>query len=99
MYCHCKYMTTVKDDRLQLRVDPAAKRRIERAAQAAHQSVTAFVLQSAELHAEQVLADRMVVTLSPAAATAFAAALERPAEVNTRLATALARPATFSWLD
>lgn len=99
MYCHRKYMTTTKGDRLQLRVDPAAKRRIERAAEAAHQSVTAFVLQSAELHAEQVLADRMVITLSPLAAAAFAGALERPAEVNERLATALARPATFSWLD
>ncbi len=89
----------MKDDRLQLRIDPAAKQRLERAAEAAHQSVSAFVLQSAELHAEQVLADRAVITLGDTAAQAFATALRRPAEVNERLATALARPAGFSWLD
>ncbi|VAZ75537.1 hypothetical protein LAUMK4_02522 [Mycobacterium persicum] len=32
MYCHCEYMTSMKDDRLQLRVDAAAKRRLEEAA-------------------------------------------------------------------
>ena len=62
-YCHCEYMTGVKGDRLQLRIDPAAKQRLERAAEAAHQSVSAFLVQSAELHAEQVLADRMIITL------------------------------------
>jgi uncharacterized protein (DUF1778 family) len=92
-------MTAMKDDRLQLRIDPAAKRRIEQAAEAAHQSVTAFVLQSAEIAAEQVLADRMVITLSPAAAATFIQALDRPAEVNRRLAAALNRPTAFSWLD
>lgn len=92
-------MTVVKDDRLQLRVDPAAKQRIERAAEAAHQTVTAFVLQSAELRAEQILADRTVVTLGPAAAELFSAALNRPAEVNERLAEALDRPSRFTWLD
>ncbi len=89
----------MKDDRLQLRIDPAAKQRLERAAEAAHQSVSAFVLQSAELHAEQILADRLVITLGTPAAEAFATALQRPAEVNERLAAALARPAGFSWLD
>lgn len=92
-------MTAMKDDRLQLRVDPAAKQRIERAAEVAHQSVSAFVLQSAELHAEQILADRMVIALSPEAARKFADALQRPAQVNERLAKVLTRPAGFSWLD
>ncbi|PZS37080.1 MAG: DUF1778 domain-containing protein [Pseudonocardiales bacterium] len=92
-------MATMKDDRLQLRIDPAAKQRLERAAEAAHQSVSAFVLQSAELHAEQVLADRLVITLGAPTAEAFATALQRPAQVNERLTAALARPAGFSWLD
>ena len=61
--------------------------------------MSAFVVQSAELHAEQVLADRLVVTLSPPGAEVFAAALARPAQVNQRLADALARQAGFSWLD
>lgn len=89
----------MKDDRLQLRVDPAAKRCIEHAAAAAHQSVTAFVMQSAELHAEQVLADRRLIALSAPAAAAFTEALQRPAQVNERLAAALQRPVSFSWLD
>ena len=89
----------MKDDRLQLRIDPAAKQRLERAAEAAHQSVSAFVLQSAELRAEQVLADRLIITLGAPAAEAFATALQQPAQVNDRLAAALARPAGFSWLN
>lgn len=98
-YCHCEYMTAMKGDRLQLRVDPEAKRRIERAAEAAHQSVSAFMLQSAESRAEEILADRLVITLSPDAAQRFAAALNKPAAVNDRLARALQRPSKFSWLD
>ena len=89
----------MKNDRLQLRIDPVAKQRLERAAEAAHLSVSAFVLQSAELHAEQVLADRPVITLDATAAAAFAIALQRPAEVNQRLGAATARPAGFAWLD
>ncbi len=88
----------MKGDRLQLRIDPAAKQRLERAAEAAHQSVSAFVVQAAELHAEQVLADRLVIALGAPAAEVFAAALQRPAQVNERLADALVRPAGFSWL-
>lgn len=99
MYCHCEHMAAIKDNRLQLRIDPAAKQRLERAAEAAHQSVSAFVLQSAELRAEQVLADRLIITLGAPAAEAFATALQQPAQVNDRLAAALARPAGFSWLD
>jgi uncharacterized protein (DUF1778 family) len=89
----------LKDERLQIRVDPAAKRRLEQAAEAAHLSVSSFVLQAAELRAEEVLAERAMITLSPASAKAFAEALARPAAVNERLAEALRRPKKFSWLD
>ena len=97
-YCHCVYMT-VKDDRLQVRVDPEAKRLLEMAAQASHLNLSAFVLQAARDRAEELLADRVALTLSPEAAVAFEAALQAPAQVNTRLAEALRRPATFAWLD
>ena len=40
-------MTIMKDDRLQLRVDAASKRRLGEAASEAHLSVSAFVLQAA----------------------------------------------------
>lgn len=99
MYCHCDAMTTTKDDRLQIRVDPSEKRLLERAAAACHVSVSAFVLQSASAEAATVLADRTLIALSPEAAAAFSEALERPATVNERLAAALERPRKFRWID
>jgi uncharacterized protein (DUF1778 family) len=92
-------MTSMKDDRLQLRVDAAAKRRLEEAASEAHLSITAFVLQAANRAADDILAERRTVHLSPDAAAAFSDALNRPAQVNERLAKALQRPSNFSWLD
>lgn len=89
----------MKDERLQLRVDAAAKRRLEEAASEARLSVTAFVLQAANRAADDVLAERQTIRLSPDAAAAFAEALDRPAQVNERLAKALQRQAKFSWLD
>lgn len=90
---------SVKDDRLQIRVDPAAKHALERAAAAAHLSLSAFVLQAASARAEEVLAERSVITLEPGAAAAFARALAEPGKANTRLAAALGRPRKFDWLD
>lgn len=99
MYCHSEYMATVKEGRLQIRVEPQQKQLLERAANATHQNLSAFVVQAAALHAEEVLAHRSVIRLSPDAAQAFSDALERPATVNTRLAAALDRPRGFRWVD
>jgi len=99
-YCHCEYMSqSVKDERLQIRVNPHEKRLLERAAEAAHLSVSAFVVAAAAERAESVLAERQVVALSPAAAEAFSAALNRPGEVNARLAVALKRKRGFRFVD
>jgi uncharacterized protein (DUF1778 family) len=92
-------MTVLKDDRLQLRVDEASKRRLTDAATETHLSVTAFVLQHALRAADDVLAERQAIQLDPAAAAAFTEALDSPAQVNERLAAALRRPSKFSWLD
>lgn len=92
-------MSSVKEERLQIRVDPAGKSLLERAAAAAHLSVSAFVVQAAAERAEEVLAMRSSIRLSPAAAGAFSEALERPGEINDRLAAALGRERGFSWLD
>jgi len=92
-------MTSTKDDRLQIRVAPERKRILEEAAESAHLSVSAFVLQAAEARAGEILLERQLVRLAPQAAEAFATALERPAEVNERLAAVLGRPRKFSWLD
>ena len=83
----------------QIRVDPADKALLERAAAATHLNVSAFVLQAAASRAEEILAERSSVRLSPDAAAAFSEALHRPGEVNERLAHALRRKRKFSWLD
>lgn len=95
----CKYMSTVKEERLQIRVDPADKALLERAAAASHLNVSAVVVQAAASKAEEILAERSSIRLSHEAAVAFSEALERPAEVNDRLARALRRNRKFSWLD
>jgi len=99
LYCHCEYMSTAKDERLQIRVGPADKALLERAAAAAHLNVSAFVVQAAASKAEEILAERSSIRLTREAAVAFTEALERPAEVNDRLATAMRRKRKFSWLD
>lgn len=92
-------MANVKEERLQIRVGPTDKALLERAAAASHLNVSAFVVQAAASKAEEILAERSSIRLSREAAVAFAEALERPAEVNERLATAMRRKRTFSWLD
>ncbi len=99
MYCHCEHMATLKEERLQIRVGPGDKALLERAAAAAHLNVSAFVVQAAASRAEEILAERSSIRLSPDAAAAFSEALERPAEVNKRLAQTLRRKRSFSWLD
>jgi uncharacterized protein (DUF1778 family) len=92
-------MSMSKEERLQIRVDPADKLLLERAAAASHLSVSAFVVQAAASKAEEILVDRSSIRLSAHAAAAFSEALERPAEVNDRLTRALRRKRKFSWLD
>lgn len=98
-YCHHEYMAATKEERLQIRVDPARKRMLQGAADAADQSLSAFILAAASRRAEAVLADSRVVELSPDAARAFSEALNSPARVNERLAEALDRPRHFRWVD
>jgi uncharacterized protein (DUF1778 family) len=92
-------MATVKGQRLQIRVEPAEKAVLERAAAASHLNVSAFVLQAAAFRAEEILAERQSIRLTPQAAEAFNEALNAPARVNKRLAKALERPRKFTWLD
>ena len=80
-------------------MDASDKALLERAAAASHLNVSSFVVQAAALRAEEVLAERSSIRLSEEAAIAFSEALEHPAEVNGRLATALRHERKFSWLD
>lgn len=93
------YMTTLKDERLQIRVDPEAKRLLEQAAASARLSVSAFVLRAASQEAESVLAERPLIALGAEASEAFRDALDRPGHINERLAAALGRLGKLRWLD
>ena len=64
-------MSTTKEDRLQIRVGPADKALLERAAAASHLNVSAFVVQAAAARAEEILAERSSIRLSSSAAVAF----------------------------
>lgn len=92
-------MTTTHDEQLQIGMDPSVRELLERAAAASHQSVVAFVVQAAARRAEEVLVERDVIRLSPAAAAAFSEALEAPGQVSERLADVLRRPSGFAWAD
>jgi len=62
-YCHCEG-TDLKEQRLQIRIDSAAKRRLELAAATSGLTVSSFVLRAAEARAHEVLADSGVLQLS-----------------------------------
>jgi len=92
-------MASTTDERLQIRLGPAEKHLLKRAAAAEHQSVSTFVLHAAASRAEEILAERSVIGLSPLGAEALERALARPTQVNERLATALRRRRAFRWVD
>jgi len=94
-----RWSTPASEERLQIRVGPADKALLERAAAASHLNVSALVVQAAASRAEEVLAERSSIRLSGEAAIAFTKALEQPAQVNDRLAAAMRRERKFSWLD
>ncbi len=78
-------MATVKDERLQIRVDPTDKLLIEQAAAASHLNVSAFVLQAAAARAEEIIAERHTIRLSARAADAFSDALATSGASQRRL--------------
>ena len=84
-----------KGARLNVRLAPAQADLIRSAADSEHTSVSDFVVSSATVAAEQVLADRRWFALDDAAWQAFNDLLERPAVHNPRLADLLARDDVF----
>jgi uncharacterized protein (DUF1778 family) len=72
-------MTSMKAERLHLRVDPEQKALLEAASRAAGDTVSGFVLRAATEAAADVLADRRVFALDQQAWQVFDQALSRPA--------------------
>ena len=80
-------------ERIELRVTPWAKRALQAAADASHQTLSDFVLESALAWADSVLADRQVFQVNAAEQwRAFLAALDAPPKPRPRLARLLKKP-------
>jgi uncharacterized protein (DUF1778 family) len=84
-----------RNEKLDLRLTPSAKRALQVAALAAHRSVSEFVLESALARAEETLPDRQRFGLSAERWRAFQAALSAPPRPAPRLARLLKKPSVF----
>jgi uncharacterized protein (DUF1778 family) len=82
-------------EKLDLRLTPAAKRRIEAAADVENKSVTEFVLESALGSADALLADRRVFNLNADQWKGFVEALDAPPQYHERLERLLTEPSVL----
>lgn len=81
--------------KLDVRVSPAAKAKLQAAASAVHRSMSDFVMESALARAEDTLAERRVFGLDAQKWAAFQAALNAPARPLSRLQALLDEPGFF----
>jgi uncharacterized protein (DUF1778 family) len=90
-------MTNVetRNEKLDLRLTPSAKRILQVAARAAHRSVSEFVLESAMARAEEALPDRQRFGLNAKQWEAFQKALDAPLKPAPRLTRLLREPSVF----
>lgn len=77
--------TQARRDTLNLRIPPAERNMIDRAAEAAGKTRTAFILEAARRAAEEALLDRALMVVSPEAYGEFLKRLDRPAQPSDRL--------------
>ena len=80
-----------RSERVDLRMTPAAKRTLQRAAAVSHKTLTEFLLDTGLNAAMDTLADRRVFQLDDKRWKAFMAALAKPPKSNPRLRKLLAR--------
>ena len=84
-----------KNEKLDLRLTPSAKRALQVAAAAARRSVSEFVLESALARAEEIVPDRQRFGLNAEQWEAFQAALDAPPQPAPRLAKLLREPSVL----
>ena len=87
--------TIPRSEKLDLRLTPAAKQLLFRAAATANRSVSDFVLESALGRAEETLADRRHFGLNAEQWEAFLAALDAPPRCHARLERLLTEPSVL----
>ena len=84
-----------RNEKVEVRLTPSAKRTLQTAASAMHCSVSEFVLESALARAEETLPDRQRFGLNKVQWAAFQAALDAPPRPSRRLAKLLREPSVF----
>jgi uncharacterized protein (DUF1778 family) len=87
--------TERRTEKLDVRVSPSAKAKLQAAASASHRSVSDFVMESALSRAEETLAERRVFGLDAEKWSAFQAALNAPPRPLPRLEALLNEPGFF----
>lgn len=87
--------TETRNEKLDLRLTPSAKRALQIAATLARRSVSEFVLESALARAEETLPDRRRFGLDAKQWAKFHAALDAPVKRAPRLAKLLNQPSVF----
>jgi uncharacterized protein (DUF1778 family) len=88
-------LTERRTEKLDVRVSPSAKAKLQAAASAVHRSMSDFVMESALSRAEETLAERRVFGLDAERWAAFQAALEAPVRPLPRLQKLLDEPGFF----
>jgi uncharacterized protein (DUF1778 family) len=86
---------TLRTEKLDLRLTKEAKQALQAAAAALHRSVSEFVLESALVQADEILADRRTFGLNAEQWTAFLTALDAPPRSMPRLERLLKEPGFF----
>ena len=84
-----------RNEKLDLRLTPSAKRILQIAASSAQRSVSEFVLESALARAAETLPDRQKFGLNSEQWRAFLKALDAPPQPTPRLARLLQEPSVF----
>ena len=83
---------TIRTKRLNIRATDRQEKLIRTGAETKGVSITEFILESACMHAEHVLAERRDFVASPKQWQAFLDLLDRPAQVKSGLAELFSRP-------
>ncbi|TFD70514.1 DUF1778 domain-containing protein [Cryobacterium fucosi] len=87
--------SAAKTERLAVRMSAREKSTIEHAAAALGRSISEFSVAALTERAEEVLSDRRVYSVSPAAWNEFQARLDAPARPVAELVALLRRPSVF----
>jgi uncharacterized protein (DUF1778 family) len=88
-------VTETRKEKLDLRLTPSAKRKLQIAASASQRSISQFVLESALARADETLPDRQRFGLDARQWAQFQAALDAPPRSTPRLKRLLREPSVF----